>query len=168
MAWANAASTTEDLEESRVILDRHGLSTLALAREMSVTLDQMWSRSDGSSASISIRSASTIDPSIRMLETALRLRKARDKVLSRALLGEPGWDMLLTLATLRSGDKGLPITSLCFAVDVPVSSGLRWVSRLENAGLVQRHQDQEDKRRSIVSLSEEGRKRMRLWCSKIV
>lgn len=62
------------------------------------------------------------------------MRRARDRVLSSALVGEPAWDILLALYSEHSGK--LSATSLANSFDAPASTVQRWVRALESEGLV--------------------------------
>ncbi len=79
-----------------------------------------------------------------------RLRLRRNELFGAALFRDPAWDMLLELYVAHEHNETLTASSLCYAVDVPVSTGTRMIQRLEDHGLVTREGDQEDCRRLIV------------------
>lgn len=67
--------------------------------------------------------------------------------------GNAFWKMLLALYEAEGAGSSLSVRALCRVVDVPVATGLRRLAELENAGLVCRREDEDDARRSIVSLT---------------
>jgi hypothetical protein len=79
------------------------------------------------------------------------------------LFADPAWDMLLDLFVADGTGKPVSISSACIGSCVPTTTGLRWVSLLERRGLLVRKPDPDDRRRSLVSLSEEARKKMQRW-----
>jgi DNA-binding MarR family transcriptional regulator len=85
------------------------------------------------------------------------LRHQRIDFLHRAMLGEPAFDMLLSLYTAAEEDDGLTLARLCELSRVPQSSGLRWIDYLCSKKLIARKPHPTDKRASLVHLTEEGR-----------
>ena len=81
----------------------------------------------------------------------------REKMLDRKLFGEPGWDMLLALYCLPTRGEKLGITALSLASAGSQTTALRWQSILMEDGLIERHEDQADGRRSFVQLTDRGR-----------
>ena len=83
-------------------------------------------------------------------ERLLRLRGRRAEMLGQRLFRDPAWDMLLDLfSTHERGDR-LSVSALCYASGVPPTTALRHLERLEKAGLVKRHDDPVDHRRSWI------------------
>jgi DNA-binding MarR family transcriptional regulator len=64
------------------------------------------------------------------------MRRARDQIISSALVGEPGWDILLALC-VEYPDR-LTVASVSQSFGVRTSTVLRWVQALEDRGLVHR------------------------------
>lgn len=93
-------------------------------------------------------------------------RTGRRRLLRRQLLGaeelfgEPAWDMLIELFIHLCEDKPLSTSSLCIASGLSMSSALRLVQRLIDAGLVDREVDPEDGRRNFISLSSDTAHRL--------
>lgn len=83
-------------------------------------------------------------------------RRLRSRVLPKALLGEPAWDMLLDLYASAVGRQGLATKSVCLAADVPYSTAWRCLGMLEADGLIERFDDARDGRRSLVRLTDYG------------
>ena len=87
-----------------------------------------------------------------------RMRRARDRILGGGLGGEPAWDMLLALYVEEPSK--LPVSSVCYASAVPQTTAMRWISVLEEQGLVQRMGHQRDSNLILVSLTDKGRTMM--------
>lgn len=64
--------------------------------------------------------------------------------------------MLLDLTAARAEHRRVSVTSLCIASGVPTTTALRWIKLLEQAGTVQRLEDDTDRRRAFVALTEQG------------
>jgi DNA-binding MarR family transcriptional regulator len=64
------------------------------------------------------------------------------------------WDMLLDLTAARAEHKRVSVTSLCIASGVPPTTALRWISHMTDAGLLQRVEDDLDRRRVFVTLTD--------------
>jgi predicted transcriptional regulator len=86
-------------------------------------------------------------------------RRVRDHVADLALFGEPAWDILLDLFASEAEGKSVSISSACLAAAVPMTTALRWVSRLEEEGLIERSATG-DRRRINVHLTRSGRERV--------
>lgn len=84
-------------------------------------------------------------------------RRAREKMLERRLFGEPAWDMMLALYCLPKRGERLGISALCNASAVPQTTALRVQQILIGESLIERVQDEVDKRRTWVRLTERGR-----------
>lgn len=94
-------------------------------------------------------------------------RRARARFLPNSMLGEPVWDMLLALYCLPSRNERLSISGLCHAAGVPQTTALRWVSLMEERGLIDRRDDPADRRRTHVLLSEKGHALMSTYLASI-
>jgi predicted transcriptional regulator len=86
-------------------------------------------------------------------------RRVRDHVAELALFGEPAWDILLDLFASEAEGKSVSISSACLAASVPMTTALRWVSRLEEEGLIERRATG-DRRRINVLLTAAGREKV--------
>jgi len=101
----------------------------------------------------------TEPPSPALLERAesiLRVRRAREKLLGRAIIGEPAFDLLLCLY-LQSGQKGSSVSSLARPAGIAYSSAMRWIRYLADKGLVERTDSRSDRRAICVQLTPSGR-----------
>lgn len=88
-------------------------------------------------------------------------RRKRVKHFNADIFGEPAWDILLDLFIASETGKCVSITSACIGADVPATTALRWISVLEKKVLIVRKFDWEDKRRVLLSLTYEGKNKMR-------
>ncbi|WP_422060850.1 JAB domain-containing protein [Sphingopyxis sp.] len=79
------------------------------------------------------------------------------------LFGDPAWEMLVDLFIHECKGKDLSISSLCVAPNIPMSSALRLVQKLCDAGIVRRVPDPFDGRRSIIKLEPEISHRLRAY-----
>ena len=90
------------------------------------------------------------------IRAMLKMRRNRDKFFDSELFADPAWDMLLELYAARLGQQKISVGSLCSAAAVPGTTALRWITMLENKGLIERKADPMDGRRFHLSLSDAG------------
>lgn len=64
--------------------------------------------------------------------------------------------MLLDLTAARAEHKRVSVTSLCIASGIPSTTALRWIGILINAGLCERLEDDQDRRRVFIGLTDKG------------
>ena len=50
----------------------------------------------------------------------------------------------------------MSVTSLCIASGVPPTTALRWIGQMTEAGLLQRVEDETDRRRAFITLTEKA------------
>jgi DNA-binding MarR family transcriptional regulator len=98
--------------------------------------------------------------SLQLVEDVLRFRKQRNRTFGGALFGEPAWDILLELYTVGRTGRQLSVSGACYSSGVPVSTALRWISRLEKEGWIVRIDDPSDARRSWLKLSNDADQKM--------
>jgi DNA-binding MarR family transcriptional regulator len=94
-------------------------------------------------------------------EVVAMLRRARRATTDRARLIDPalatvGYQVLVALRE----NPGLPQSALVEKLDMDKGAVSRQVHLLSDLGLVDKHADPEDRRACLVSLSEEGERRM--------
>lgn len=94
-------------------------------------------------------------------------RRRADIFADPALFGEPAWDILLDLFIAAKERKRLPVTSACIGAAVPATTALRWLTVLEEKGLIMRENDSNDARRVFVRLSAEGYEKMVAYFSDV-
>ncbi|MDP1028086.1 hypothetical protein Q5H91_12755 [Sphingomonas sp. KR1UV-12] len=92
-----------------------------------------------------------VDP--QTVRQALRARRLRDSFFQSGLFEDPAWDMLLDLYAAHLERARVSVSSLCIAAAVAPTTALRWMGRLTDIGLLERHRDPTDGRRAFISLS---------------
>jgi DNA-binding MarR family transcriptional regulator len=90
----------------------------------------------------------------------LKVRKARHRYLPETAISEAGWGVLLALFSMDSDAGSCAERRLAEIADVSRTTTLRWIQRLEEAGLVTRMFSPTDKRVVRVRLTEHGRDAM--------
>ncbi len=95
-------------------------------------------------------------PDPRLVRRIINQRQMRGKFFDPELFADPAWDMLLDLTAARVENIRVSITSLCIASCVPPTTALRWIGHLTEAGLVKRVEDQSDRRRAFVALTDKA------------
>jgi hypothetical protein len=83
----------------------------------------------------------------------IRHRQLRARFFDGELFADPAWDMLLDLTAARAEHTRVSVTSLCIASGVPPTTALRWISQMTQAGLLERVEDESDRRRAFIALS---------------
>lgn len=69
----------------------------------------------------------------------------------------PVLDMLLDLFTNEKAGRRVSVSDVAIAGHCPLTTGLRWVVALTDAGLIERTNDISDHRRTYISLTDQGR-----------
>ena len=89
----------------------------------------------------------------KLVRDILQARLERNSHFPSHLFSDPAWDMLLDLYAAELAQIRVSVTSLCIASNAPTSTALRWISLLENDGLIRRDPDPLDARRFFLSLT---------------
>lgn len=97
---------------------------------------------------------------LRMVRMLIRLRERRGEFLDPQLFSDPVWDILLDLTSASLEGKVSPVSSVCLAARVPMSTALRHIRHLVKTGMVRRWQDPDDRRRDLLELQPEARAAM--------
>jgi len=92
-------------------------------------------------------------PDPRLVRTIIRQRQLRTKFFAGELFADPAWDILLDLTAARAEHTRVSVTSLCIASGVPPTTALRWIGQMTQAGLLERVEDESDRRRAFIALS---------------
>ena len=95
-------------------------------------------------------------PDPRLVRRIIRQRQMRARFFDAELFADPAWDMLLDLTAARAEKSRVSVTSLCIASGVPPTTALRWIGQMTEAGLLQRHEDETDRRRAFITLTEKA------------
>ena len=93
-------------------------------------------------------------PDPRLVRRLDRQRQLRAKYFDAELFADPAWDMLLDLAAARVEHTRVSVTSLCIASGVPPTTALRWIGQMTEAGLLARVEDETDRRRVFITLTD--------------
>ncbi|MCK9541909.1 MAG: winged helix DNA-binding protein [Novosphingobium sp.] len=95
-------------------------------------------------------------PDPRLVRRIIRQRQLRARFFDGDLFADPAWDMLLDLTAARAEHTRVSVTSLCIASGVPPTTALRWIGQMTDAGLFQRVEDETDKRRAFIALTDKA------------
>lgn len=90
----------------------------------------------------------------RLARQLLRERRQRDSFLGKEHFGEPAWDIILDLFASQVEGRPVSVTSTCIGAEVAVTTGIRHLAHLEEAGLVVRERAEADGRMCYVRLSQ--------------
>lgn len=112
--------------------------------------------------------AETQLPDAKLVRRIIRQRQLRARFLDGDLFADPAWDMLLDLTASRIEGKQVSVTSLCIAASVPPTTALRWIGQLVEAGLFVRVNDEVDRRRAFIELSDKAAMAMARYFTEIV
>lgn len=93
-------------------------------------------------------------PDPRMIRWIIRQRRLRDRYFESDLFADPGWDILLELAASRAEHHRVSISDLTLAAAVPATTALRWITMMTERRLLVRVPDDQDKRRTYITLAE--------------
>lgn len=97
---------------------------------------------------------------VATLRSLINSRRLRDRFFQDARFGEPAWDILLDLALAWYENKSVSASSVCIASGVPMSTALRWINEMVEAGLIERWIDPTDGRRNLVQIAPATRNAM--------
>ena len=103
-----------------------------------------------------VRAARPPLPDPRLVRKIIRQRQLRARFFEGDLFADPAWDMLLDLTAARVEHVRVSVTSLCIASGVPPTTALRWIGQMTDAGLLQRVDDETDRRRAFITLTEKA------------
>ena len=95
----------------------------------------------------------------RAARAIYQTRRSRENAaeVHRGLFGEPAWDILLYLYIALNESRPVYVSAVCDDTDLPATTMLRWLARLEEQGFISRRMDGEDARRRQVDLTGQGR-----------
>ena len=109
---------------------------------------------EGNTRLVRVTRAALPDP--RLVRRIIRQRQLRARFFEGDLFADPAWDMLLDLTAARAEHTRVSITSLCIASGVPPTTALRWIGQMTEAGLLERVEDETDRRRAFVTLTDKA------------
>ncbi len=95
-------------------------------------------------------------PDARLVRRIIHQRQLRARFFDGDLFADPAWDMLLDLTAARVEHNRVSVTSLCIASGVPPTTALRWIGQMTEAGLLERVEDETDRRRAFIQLTDKA------------
>jgi hypothetical protein len=95
-------------------------------------------------------------PDPRLVRQIIRQRQTRARFFAADLFADPAWDILLDLTAARAEHLRVSVTSLCIASGVPPTTALRWINQMVESGLLERVEDETDRRRAFIALSDKA------------
>ena len=107
------------------------------------------------------------DLSAGQVREVIRARRLRDRFFEAGMFEDPAWDMLLDLLAAQLERAQVSVSSLCIAAAVPPTTALRWITKLTDAGLLEREADPFDKRRAYLKLSAAGGQAMQRYVAAV-
>jgi DNA-binding MarR family transcriptional regulator len=87
-------------------------------------------------------------------------RRLRSRYFGDGLFRDPAWDILLDLFVAEHEGKKISVSSASGAAGLSTASGLRWLAKLEEQGLIIRVRAHSDARTIHVELTHEAREKM--------
>lgn len=103
-----------------------------------------------------VRSIRPALPDPRLVRKIIRQRQLRARFFDADLFADPAWDILLDLTAARAEHVRVSVTSLCIASGVPPTTALRWIGQMTDSGLLLRVDDETDRRRAFITLSDKS------------
>lgn len=85
----------------------------------------------------------------------LRVRRRREQELGADFFADPAWDMLLDLFIRHVDGKRTCVSSACIGSCVPPTTALRYLTMLENGGMIAREPAPDDGRRVFITLTDD-------------
>jgi DNA-binding transcriptional ArsR family regulator len=89
------------------------------------------------------------------------LRRSRHCFLDDDLFSEPAWDILLDLFASAAEGRMISVTSSCIASGAPRTTAMRYLTELEDRGLVRRSGSELDGRVNYLTLTALGNAKLR-------
>jgi DNA-binding NarL/FixJ family response regulator len=117
---------------------------------------QAYAAPDGDVSERLVRASRPPLPEPRLVRRILRQRQLRARFFDGDLFADPAWDMLLDLTAARAEHTRVSVTSLCIASGVPPTTALRWIGQMTDAGLLERVDDETDRRRAFITLTDKA------------
>ncbi|MFM5917668.1 MAG: winged helix DNA-binding protein [Novosphingobium sp.] len=114
-----------------------------------------------------VRAARPPLPDPRLVRRIIRQRQLRARFFDADLFADPAWDMLLDLTAARAEHTRVSVTSLCIASGVPPTTALRWIGQMIDGGLLERVEDETDRRRAFITLTDKAADMMARYFAEI-
>ena len=114
-----------------------------------------------------VRAARPPLPDPKLVRRIIRQRQLRARFFDGDLFADPAWDILLDLTAARAEHARVSVTSLCIASGVPPTTALRWISQMVEIGLLERKEDEVDRRRAFIALTDKAAEAMARYFAEI-
>jgi CheY-like chemotaxis protein len=101
------------------------------------------------------------------LRAIIGSRSLRSRFFPGQFFADPAWDILLDLTRAKLEEQEVSVSSVCIAASVPMSTALRWVRQMTEAGLLRRWTDPKDRRRDLITLTDATTARMRDYLTSV-
>jgi len=101
------------------------------------------------------------------LRAIIASRGLRTRYFPADMFADPAWDILLDLARADVDKQQVSVSSVCIAASVPMSTALRWVRLMTEAGLLSRWTDPKDRRRDLIALTDQTAANMREYLNAV-
>lgn len=90
------------------------------------------------------------------VRSARKLRNLRKRIFGNDIYSGPAWDILLHLFESHVMQRRDTVGNVTDGAELPCATGIRWIARLGQEGLVSLSDDHFDRRRRFVELSASG------------
>lgn len=86
----------------------------------------------------------------------VHVRRKRDHIFPEGYFADTAWDILIQLYAARLDNRSMTATALCANSTFPLTTGLRYLNMLEKDGYIVKRSDENDRRRTLIDLSDAG------------
>ena len=134
-------------------------------QQLRAQLDQLAGEIDRIRAELAAEALTGAERQVTLRQVAAYIdaRTSRRNIFGDDLFFDPAWDIMLRLTYAWLQEMPMPMGKLVELTDIPQTTVLRWVSLLQDAGLVCSAAGDEDKRRKFVALTPDGFAAMTQW-----
>lgn len=109
------------------------------------------------------RSSQSGGENLAALNRAIAARKVRQRHFPGGLFGDPAWELTLELYAAWLQQHRLTVSALCTRAGAPLTTGIRSIGMICDAGYAFRVRDPLDRRRVFVELSDNGARAMKKY-----
>lgn len=97
----------------------------------------------------------------------LQTRRSLARIMPKGLFRDSGWDIILELYAAHAEGGVVYVKQMIIASGEHGATAIRIIDRLEQCGLLERAEDKADNRRTILSLTSNGRSAIELVLSEL-